>query len=97
MLKKDEIIAFLRANKVLLREKYGVVDIGLIGSYARDEQTEESDIDFLVKFTEPNFHFRAGLLIFLENRFNKQIDIVSIGKYLKRSFLEVVEEEVVYA
>jgi len=97
MLKKEEIIAFLRANKELLHEKYGVVDIGLIGSYARNEQTEESDIDFLVKFTEPKFHYWAGLLIFLENSFNKKIDIVTLGKYLKRSFLDVVEEEVIYA
>jgi hypothetical protein len=30
MLKKDEIIAFLRANKELLREKYGVVSEELV-------------------------------------------------------------------
>jgi len=97
MLEKLQIISFLRQNKTLLNEKYGVVDIGLIGSYARDEQTEDSDIDFLVKFIEIKYHYLAGLVIFLEKSFEKKIDVVSKGKYLKKSFLEVVENEVLYA
>ena len=97
MLKKDEIITFLRENKKLLRDKYGVVDTGLIGSYARDEQTEESDIDFLVEFTEVKFSYLADLVIFLETKLLKKIDVIINDKYLRKNFLEIVEDEIIYA
>ena len=96
MLEKSQIISFLRENIQLLHDKYGVVDIGLIGSYARDEQTENSDIDLLVEFSEVKFDYLAGLIIFLENTFKKNIDIVINDKYLKKSFLEIAEKEAVY-
>jgi uncharacterized protein len=50
MLTSDEILTFLRKNKLTLKEKFFVTEIGLFGSYARNEQTENSDIDFLVVF-----------------------------------------------
>jgi len=97
MLEKSSIIKFLRENREFLHTKYGVVDIGLIGSYARDEQTYDSDIDFLVVFTEPKFDFLAGLTIFLEKKFEKKVDVVIKGKYLKKTFLDIAEQEIIYA
>ncbi|HRJ85639.1 MAG TPA: nucleotidyltransferase domain-containing protein, partial [Ignavibacteria bacterium] len=44
-LNKENIIEFIRKNKTFLHDKYGVLSIGLMGSYARGEQTAESDID----------------------------------------------------
>lgn len=51
-LNKENIIEFIRKNKTFLHDKFGVLSIGLMGSYARDEQTADSDIDFMVKFKE---------------------------------------------
>ncbi|HEY3251812.1 MAG TPA: nucleotidyltransferase domain-containing protein [Ignavibacteria bacterium] len=96
MLEKSQIISFLRENIKLLRDKYGVVDIGLIGSYARDEQKEDSDIDFLVEFIEVKYDFLADLTIFLEKRFGKKIDIVINDKYLKKSFLTTANRNVIH-
>jgi predicted nucleotidyltransferase len=38
----------------LLRERFSVKNMELFGSYARGEQTSESDVDILVTFKEPN-------------------------------------------
>jgi len=48
----DEIKNILKSHKVKLKERYGVKEIGIFGSYARGEQTEKSDLDILVDFYE---------------------------------------------
>ena len=48
---KDDIKRVLSANTKILK-KYKVNSISLFGSYVRNEQNENSDIDFLVEFGE---------------------------------------------
>ena len=45
---KDEILVFLKTQKVFLQHKYGVLSIGLFGSYARGDYHENSDIDLFI-------------------------------------------------
>lgn len=60
--------------------KFGIQDIGLFGSYVRDEQSERSDIDILVDF-EPdkeNFDNYMAAYDYFENLFkNEKIEIVT--------------------
>jgi predicted nucleotidyltransferase len=44
----SEIRRLLQDQKPYLYERYGVVEIGVFGSYVRDEQHSDSDIDILV-------------------------------------------------
>jgi len=55
---KDEIIAFLKAHKEEMRQRYGVKKIGLFGSYVRGEAKEDSDVDIAVEMDELHI-FRA--------------------------------------
>jgi predicted nucleotidyltransferase len=57
----DEIRAELRAMLPKLRRRYPVAGLGVFGSYARGEQTAESDLDLLVDFDGP-----IGLFEFIE-------------------------------
>ncbi len=52
MKSKEKILLFLVQNKDLFRDKYHIIRIGLFGSYARDEQNIDSDIDLLVEFED---------------------------------------------
>lgn len=79
MLNKQDIFKTIIDNKETIKS-FGVTQIGLFGSYVRDEQTIESDIDFLVdiekeKKTLKNFIDFCDLLesLFIDNK----IDIVS--------------------
>lgn len=47
------IIAKLNENFDILRQEYKIKEISIVGSYARGEQTEESDLDVMVDFDEP--------------------------------------------
>lgn len=75
---KEYILEKLRENKEYFK-KYGVVKIGLFGSYVYGQETEESDIDILIKMeSEKNNYFNyCYVLYFLEELFNKKIDLVN--------------------
>ena len=52
--------------------------IGIFGSYSRDENNDESDIDILYSFEESIGLFKLiGIKVDLEERLNKKIDLVS--------------------
>ena len=76
MLTKDQIIHKIEHNKNHI-EKLGVSRLILVGSYARGEATEKSDIDFLVEFKEGRglFDDYVHLLHYLEDLFGKKIDL----------------------
>lgn len=93
---REEIIATLKIEKQFLSEKFGVEEIALFGSYARNEQTEDSDIDVLVKLREPKLKPLIGVLEFLENKFHKKIDITAKHKYLTDRFWNVVNDDIIY-
>lgn len=52
-MKRKDIENKLRIEKRFLMDRFYVAKIGLFGSFARDEQTETSDIDLLVEFSHP--------------------------------------------
>jgi uncharacterized protein len=53
MLIHQDIERIIHEHSSVLREKFTVARLGIFGSYAVNEQTEESDVDILVEFSEP--------------------------------------------
>ena len=91
MTSKNLILSVLRAHKPKLA-LFGVNRIGLFGSYVRNEQQPQSDIDILVDF-EPEketFDNFMNLYNYMEELFsNEKVEIVTvnglspyIGKYI---------------
>jgi len=77
-LMENEILNTLKEHTDILR-KYGVIRIGLFGSYVRGEQRKNSDIDFLVEFEKPNFDNFMDLALYLEDLFHKKVELITIG------------------
>ena len=98
MLSSIEIIQFLKENKSYLRDHFHCSEIGLFGSFARNEQTEQSDIDILVVF-EPEtlnlYEVELGLKNYLEKSFHREVDICS-QKWIKPIFKPMVLKEAIY-
>ncbi len=78
MLTSSNIEHILRNLKPMLSEKYEVERIGYFGSYARGEQTKDSDIDILVEFRRPLGWAFFDLQELLEQKFQQKVDLVSI-------------------
>jgi predicted nucleotidyltransferase len=51
-LDKEKIRKIINEHRKELEEKYKIKSIALFGSYIRNEQTENSDVDLLVEYTE---------------------------------------------
>jgi len=68
ILNKEYILEFLRKNKKYLKQNFEVTSISLFGSFARGEETEESDIDLLVEMP-PELHNLVGVVDYLEKAF----------------------------
>ncbi len=88
----DEIRKLIYERKDQLEKDYNAVTFFIFGSYARGEQTPESDIDFLVEFKAPVGLMKlAGLKIFLEELFEKKIDLGtpnSLKKFIKNQIMK---------
>ena len=93
---KEEILKTLKMLKEEIKIKYKVNSIGIFGSYINNEQTGDSDIDFLVEFEENADLFHSiGLSLFLEEQFNKKVDVVS-KPALKEELRNIILQEVIY-
>ena len=90
MLTVSEIKKSLGLLKPKLADEFAVEQIGIFGSYARNEQTADSDIDVLVDFSRPvGFEF-FRLQRFLEKQLGHKIDLATramLKQKLKDSIL----------
>ena len=60
-LSHKDILRLLKDEKTFLRNEFGVINIGLFGSYVKGNQRADSDIDLLVELKELRFDWLAGL------------------------------------
>ncbi|MCK4311908.1 MAG: nucleotidyltransferase family protein [Candidatus Cloacimonetes bacterium] len=79
--------------KKYLSDKYNITQIGCFGSFARGEENENSDIDLLVKFSEPIGWEFIELKEFLEKILKRSVDLVT-EPALKPSLRETILNEV---
>lgn len=92
----DKIIAKLKKLKPLLEKDYKITELGVFGSFARDEQTTKSDIDILIDYQEgTSILTLGGLQYFLSEIFNTKVDIV-MKKTLKNKIGNRILSEVIY-
>lgn len=96
-LSHEDIISFLKTEKDFLRNEFGVLNIGLFGSYFKGTQRVDSDIDLIVELKEPRFEWLSGLQIFLEQKFDKKIELIRKSDNVNRRFMERIGNEVIYA
>ncbi len=88
-----ERIASIREE---LSERYTVVRIGVFGSFARGDESPESDVDIIVELAEPTFDHYMDLKFRLEEVLQRPVDLV-MADTVKRRLKPIIEQEVVYA
>jgi predicted nucleotidyltransferase len=93
-----EVVRFIKAlkrYKDYLRQKYKVREIGIFGSYAKNEQKRGSDLDLLVEFYEPVGLGYFELKYFLEDVLEIKVDLVTkMG--IKPRLKDKILKEVIY-
>lgn len=96
ILNKERILALLRENKAILRERFSVRSIGLFGSLARGEAMHTSDIDKLVEQKDLTLDHYMDLKLFVQEQFGRSMDLV-LADAAKRSLRPIIEREVACA
>lgn len=95
---KTEILNFLRENKDLFKKKFHIAKIGLFGSFARNEQNPDSDIDILIELENDAtdiFDLEWDIRELLKKRFNTEVDICE-EKYIKSYFKPYILKDAIY-
>jgi uncharacterized protein len=91
-----EIKQWLVQHKLILQELYKVKELGIFGSYVRQEQTETSDVDVLVEFYEtPSLLKFVNLENYLSDNLGVKVDLVHKAG-LKPRIGERILAEVIY-
>ena len=90
-----EIENKLKELKPILFQKYFVDKIGYFGSFTRNEQKEDSDIDILVSFRKPLGWEFFDLQEMLEKELELKVDLVS-EKALKKQLRQIILNSVKY-
>jgi predicted nucleotidyltransferase len=94
---EQEILDILQTEKPYLRQRFGLLSIGVFGSYAKGSHGPESDVDLLVELTEPRFDFMVGIQMHLEKKIGKPIELIRKRPGLSERFLRRVEKNIHYA
>ena len=92
---RDDVLALLREHKETLTQRFGVVELALFGSVARDRAEEESDVDILVRFDGPATSKRFfGVQFYIEDLLGRPVDLVT-SKALRKELRPFVEREAI--
>lgn len=92
-----EIKRILQDQKPYLADTYGVVEIGIFGSYVRGEQREDSDLDVLIELERPariSLIDLVELELYLSELLGVRVDL-AIRKNLKPRIGERILQETV--
>ena len=95
MITKEYILSTIKAHKNEIKF-FGVQNVGLFGSYVRNEQTEKSDIDLLIDFAPEyeNFDNFMAICDYFEKLFkNQKVEIVTkngLSPYIGPAILKEV-------
>ena len=92
---RDEVLEVLRTRKSILAQRFGVSELTLFGSVARDQANDDSDVDILVSYDKPaTSKAYFGVQFYLEDLLGRQVDLVT-DKALRKEFRPYVEREAI--
>ncbi len=93
---KKDILEILKKFKAKNSSRFRLIRLGLFGSYAKDSQREDSDIDIVVELPEQDFFELIDIKNELEKEFNKSVDVISYREKMNAFLKKRIEQEAIY-
>jgi predicted nucleotidyltransferase len=91
----DEYLDILSQYKQKHAAEYGIERMGIFGSVARGEQTDESDVDIYYEGAEKGLK-SLGMILDLEELFGVKVDVVRKHNNLRTRFVERIMKDIIY-
>lgn len=96
-MKRQEVLKVLESYKRRYADEFGIVRIGIFGSVARDEATQESDVDVVIETKHPNLFKLSRIRLDLEELMHTHVDLISYRESMNTFLKERIQKEAVYA
>lgn len=96
MLELQDCISKLSDFKCAYTQKFGITKLGIFGSVARKENTENSDIDIVVEVMEPSLKLMYELKEALKQVFKCEVDLVRFRDSLRPLLKSNIERDAIY-
>ena len=93
----NDYITILRKYLSTKADAYGITKIGIFGSVARNEQTEDSDVDVCVEMKKPDLFTMVHIKEELQELFDKPVDIVRLRNNMNPMLLKQIKRDGIYA
>ncbi|WP_297483380.1 nucleotidyltransferase domain-containing protein [Sulfurimonas sp.] len=93
---RDYALNLLAQYKKNNDSKYGIENIGIFGSVARNEATEASDVDICIQTKTPDMFMLVHIKEDLQNIFHKSVDIVRLREKMNPHLKKRIEKEAIY-
>lgn len=77
-------------------DQFGITRLGVFGSLARKENTEDSDIDIVVEVTKPTLSLMYQLRQALTNLLGRSVDLVRMRDSLRPVFKSTIQQEAIF-
>lgn len=94
---ENDYITILRKYLSTKADAYGITKIGIFGSVARNEQTEDSDVDICVEMKKPDLFTMVHIKEELQELFGKPVDIVRLRNNMNPMLLKQIKRDGIYA
>ena len=92
----QRILAALKVYYIYNKERLGIEQLGLFGSFSRGEGTPDSDIDIIVSLKQPSLFLYAEIADQLQQVFGRKIDLISAKAHLPEAFKSQIEKDAIY-
>jgi predicted nucleotidyltransferase len=96
MMNRTEILSKLTDFKKRNGKKYGILSLGLFGSFARNQASKLSDVDIVVETETPDPYTIVHIKESLEEELRIPVDIVRIRETMNPFLKKRIEKEAVY-
>ncbi len=93
---KNQILSYLKKYKDENRDKFYINKIGIFGSFARDEQSKDSDIDIVVEMKKPNLITLSSIMLDIKEHFKSEVDIVALWDKMNPRLKKRIDKEAIY-
>ena len=96
MLKKSQILSYLKEYKERYKDRYFIDKLGVFGSVARGDESGESDVDIVVDMSKPNLLNLSSIRNDLIEHFRTSVDIVALWDNMNPRLKNRIEKEAIY-
>lgn len=93
---KKQLLTELKTFKASQQKKYGIITLGVFGSFARGEETELSDVDIVLETETPDLFNIVHIKEDLEKKLCLPVDIVRLREKMNPFLKKRIKREAVY-